>query len=82
MLWTGKSLARPCDSLCRTQAYLLIEGNLLHVGLGLVGEIGLAGTDGVRAAQRQIIVEAVAQGSPRVKQTLQAPAQQRSCPFR
>ena len=61
----------------RIETHLLVEGNLLHVGLSLVGQVGLAGSDGVGTSQRQVVVEAVPQGPPGVEKTLQAPAQHR-----
>lgn len=58
-----------------SKADLLVEGNLLEVGLNLIGEVGLASANGSGAAKGQVVVEAVAKCAPGVEQALQAPAQ-------
>lgn len=52
--------------------YLLVKGDLLHEGQVLGAQVGLLGAIGGGAAQLQVVIEAVAEGTPCVKQTLQA----------
>jgi len=56
-------------------AYLLVEGDLLHVCAGLGGQVSLLGSNWGGASQGQVVVEGGAKGSPGVKETFQAPEQ-------
>ena len=63
----------PCGGLREAKSHLLIEGDLLQEAQGLLGQGSLLGTDGLWAAQLQVVDEALAEGAPGVKQALQAP---------
>ena len=48
----------------RERACLLVEGDLLHVGVRLRRQGGLAGAARGGAAQREVVVEGGAKGAP------------------
>ena len=54
------------------EEHLLINGNLLQVSEGGLGEIGLLGTNGCRSTHCQVVKEAAAKGAIGVKLALQA----------